>query len=248
MSPSRLVERLPIQLSLADEIVSVRVRESRRRRSIRIGIGPNRPLEVIVPAGTSDRSVRRALEQNRGWISQRLRSTRAVANRPSRLGLDRPGVVHLNGEVVPVARRGGRAIARLDGDRLLVGGSEPEAAAAVERWYRREAGARIADRVRMHEPAIGVRATTISIRDPRSRWGSCSTRGTLSFSWRLLLAPAEVLDYVVVHELCHLVHPNHSRAFWEAVERHFPARRQASAWLHEHGYELHRYDPCIAVA
>ncbi len=248
MSPSRLVERLPIELSLPDEVVSVRVRESRRRRSIRIGIGPNRPLEVIVPAGTSDRSVRKALDQNREWISQRLRSVRAVANRPSRLGLDRPGVVHLNGEAMPVARRGGRAIARLDGGRLLVGGSNAEAAAAIERWYRREAGARIADRARLHEPAIGVRATTISIRDPRSRWGSCSSRGTLSFSWRLLLAPAEVLDYVVVHELCHLIQPNHSRAFWDLVETHFPARKQASGWLHEFGHELHRYDPCTAVA
>lgn len=248
MSTSRLVERLPIQLSLADEVVSVRVRESKRRRSIRIGIGPDRPLEVIVPAGTSDRSVRRALEQNRGWISQKLRSTRAVANRPSQLGLDRPGVVHLNGDVVPVARRSGRAIARLDGERLLVGGSDADAAAAIRRWYRREAGARIADRARVHESAIGVHATTISIRDPRSRWGSCSGRGTLSFSWRLLLAPAEVLDYVVVHELCHLVQPNHSRAFWDVVETHFPARRQATAWLHQHGHELHRYDPCTAVA
>ena len=179
----------------------MRVRESKRRRSIRIGIGPNRPLEVIVPAGTSDRSVRKALEQNRVWISQRLRSAHAVANRPSRLGLDRPGVVHLNGGVVPVERGRGRAIARLDGERLLVGGSNTEAAAAIERWYRREAGTRIADRARAHEPAIGVRATAISIRDPRSRWGSCSSRGTLSFSWRLLLAPAGVLDYVVVHEL-----------------------------------------------
>ena len=175
MSTSRLVERLPIQLSLADEVVSVRVRESKRRRSIRIGIGPDRPLEVIVPAGTSDRSVRRALEQNRGWISQKLRSTRAVANRPSQLGLDRPGVVHLNGDVVPVARRSGRAIARLDGERLLVGGSDAAAADAIERWYRREASLRIADRAHVPQRAIGVHATAISIRDPRSRWGSCSS-------------------------------------------------------------------------
>ncbi len=201
----------------------MRVRESSRRRGgMRIGVGPNRPLEVIVPTGTSDRSIRKVLEQNRDWIDRRLRSVRAVAEQPSVLGLDRPGVVHLNGQTVPVVRRAGRASARLTAGRLVVGGSAAAAAAAVERWYRREAGERIAASVRLWEPVIGVSATTISIRDPSSRWGSCSSRGTLSFSWRLLLAPADILEYVVVHELCHLLQPNHSRAFWALVEQFHP--------------------------
>lgn len=225
----------------------MRVRESRRRRSIRIGVGPGRPLEVIVPSGMSDRSVRKVLDRNRGWIQERLRSARVVANQPSRLGLDEPGVVHLNGTTVPVLRRAGRASARLHEGRLIAGGSDDDAVAAVARWYRREAGARIDDRVEAHRTAIAVTPKAISIRDPRSRWGSCSSSGTLSFSWRLLLAPIDILDYVVIHELCHLHQPNHSRAFWDLVETHFPHRKAASAWLHEYGYELHRYDPALAV-
>ena len=86
--------------------------------------------------------------------------------------------------------------------------------------------------------ALGVRWSRIEIRDQRSRWGSCSTRGTLSFNWRLVLAPFEVLDYVVVHELCHLREANHSRRFWKLVESRRPDGRRQRDWLHEHGPEL----------
>lgn len=78
----------------------------------------------------------------------------------------------------------------------------------------------------------------ITIRDQKTRWGSCSARGTLSFNWRLMLAPPAILDYVVVHELCHLTHMNHSTAFWQAVESVYPDYRSARKWLKEHGQEL----------
>ena len=92
-------------------------------------------------------------------------------------------------------------------------------------------------------PTIGVKPERIQIRDQRSRWGSCSTRGTLSFNWRLVLAPFEVLDYVVVHELCHLREPNHSRRFWKLVEQRRPDWRAQRDWLHEHGPELLAFRP-----
>jgi predicted metal-dependent hydrolase len=91
--------------------------------------------------------------------------------------------------------------------------------------------------------ALGVRYERIQIRDQRSRWGSCSTRGTLSFNWRLVLAPYEVLDYVVVHELCHLREANHSRRFWSLVESRRPGWRRQRDWLHEHGPELLAFRP-----
>jgi predicted metal-dependent hydrolase len=92
-------------------------------------------------------------------------------------------------------------------------------------------------------PYIGVTPKRIQIRDQRSRWGSCSTRGTLSFNWRLVLAPFDVLDYVVVHELCHLREPNHSRRFWRLVEQRRPEWRAQRDWLHEHGPELLAFRP-----
>ena len=90
---------------------------------------------------------------------------------------------------------------------------------------------------------IGVAYQRIRIGGQRTLWGSCSAHGTLSFNWRLVLAPFQVLDYVVVHELCHLRVPNHSRQFWGLVERHRPQWRSQRDWLHEHGPELLAFTP-----
>jgi predicted metal-dependent hydrolase len=87
-------------------------------------------------------------------------------------------------------------------------------------------------------PALGVDCRRVAIRDQRTRWGSCSPRGTLSFNWRLAIAPFEVLDYVVVHELCHLREPNHSSRFWDLVTARRPGWRQQREWLRDYGPEL----------
>jgi len=90
---------------------------------------------------------------------------------------------------------------------------------------------------------LDVEVSRVTIRDQRTRWGSCSAAGTLSFNWRLVLAPFEVLDYVVVHELCHLREANHSRRFWRLVESRRPDWREQRAWLNEHGPELLAFRP-----
>jgi predicted metal-dependent hydrolase len=110
---------------------------------------------------------------------------------------------------------------------------------------RREARERITLIAQSEAMALGVRYTRITLRDQRSRWGSCSANGALSFNWRLVLAPHDVLDYVVVHEVCHLVELNHGRAFWRLVERRRPAFRESKAWLDTHGWEILAYRPPV---
>lgn len=113
----------------------------------------------------------------------------------------------------------------------------------TEREGRRLARPLIAETAPFEADRLGVRYRRIAVRDTRSQWGSCSTNGSLSFSWRLVLAPREVLDYVVVHELCHLRHHDHSRAFWALVARQRPTYHAEKRWLDDHGWELLAYRP-----
>lgn len=110
--------------------------------------------------------------------------------------------------------------------------------AALEKRYIAAAKEYFPKRVSCFAPITGGTYTRITIRDQKTRWGSCSARGTLSFNWRLMLAPPAVLDYVVVHELCHLTHMDHSKAFWSLVESACPDYRTYRKWLKEHGQEL----------
>ena len=103
---------------------------------------------------------------------------------------------------------------------------------------RRLARARVTEVAEREAAVLGVTYGRIAIRDQRTRWGSCSTRGTLSFNWRLVLAPAAVLEYVVVHELCHLREPNHSPRFWALLQSRVPAWRAHAAWLRRYGPTL----------
>jgi predicted metal-dependent hydrolase len=116
----------------------------------------------------------------------------------------------------------------------------------TEAQGRREARERITMIAQSEAMALGVRYTRITLRDQRSRWGSCSANGALSFNWRLVLAPHDVLDYVVVHEVCHLVEHNHGDSFWKLVERRRAAYRESKRWLDAHGWEILAYRPPVA--
>jgi predicted metal-dependent hydrolase len=111
----------------------------------------------------------------------------------------------------------------------------------VKDFLKREARRDLALSVRRYAEVLGVKFTRISVRDQSSRWGSCTSDGVLSFSWRLILAPPFVLDYLAAHEVAHLVEMNHSARFWRVVARICPETDRAKAWLHAHGNELHRY-------
>ncbi len=114
----------------------------------------------------------------------------------------------------------------------------PAQRAALTQRYIAAAKEYFPKRAAYFQQFTGGTYNRITIRDQKTRWGSCSAKGTLSFNWRLMLAPPSILDYVVVHELCHLTHMNHSSAFWQAVEKVCPDYRTARKWLKDHGQEL----------
>lgn len=240
----QLQDRAPRPFHIDDEVIDVRVRESARSRHTRIIVGARRPLEVIVPSGAKDVDIDRFLEEKRRWIERNVAAAREIAAGSARLGLQ--GAIWLAGERLAVARCDGeRSLAVVSDRRLVVSGPDEGTAGAIERWYRREARTRIEAVAGREAPRLAVEYRSIGIRDQRTRWGSCSRRGNLSFSWRLIVAPQEVLEYVVVHELCHLREHNHAKAFWRLLTASRPSWQAEARWLREHGLELHEYRPCL---
>ena len=104
--------------------------------------------------------------------------------------------------------------------------------------YRRQAKQVFPERIHYYEPLLGVQASGIRIKDQKTRWGSCSSKGNINLNWRLILAPKEVMYYVIIHELCHLREMNHSQAFWKLVESICPDYRDHRQWLKDHGDQL----------
>ncbi|MSX01830.1 MAG: DUF45 domain-containing protein [Actinobacteria bacterium] len=210
------------------------VRRSARARRVRVRIDPDGSLLVTLPSSADEREAAEAVAQLEDWIASRrrkLREAHSVVARPS-------GTLPHLGELLTVVREPGRSRAHRDGERLLVPADERREA-AVERWYRRSARAEVLLRLEPALEALGVQAGPISIRDQRTRWGSCSSSGALAFNWRLLLGPPELLDYVVWHEACHLVVLDHSERFWRLLESYRPDYRSPRDWLRRNGAALH---------
>lgn len=176
---------------------------------------------IVLPMRASEREAEDLFHRHRGWIErQRVRlETRRIslATRPS---LAAGRVLIING-VAQILRANGA-----------------DERAALERRLRRQARTVISERTQIRASELGVEVRAIQIRDQTSRWGSASRRGTLSFSWRLILCPPETLDYVVVHELAHLRYAGHGIRFWRLVERHFGDPREPRRWLREHHEEV----------
>ena len=127
------------------------------------------------------------------------------------------------------------------GDEILVAGRPEHLQRRLADWLKKQARKEISERAHAKAKEIDKKITRISIRDTKSRWGSCGVGGTLNFSWRLVLAPEFVLEYVVAHEVAHLVHHNHSDWFWALTERLCDRMDGARDWLNAFGHDLHRY-------
>jgi predicted metal-dependent hydrolase len=210
-----------------------RVRRSDRARRVRVSVDALGEVEVVLPRRSPERAAAAAVVELRPWIERRLAAASAVREAIAARGAAVPYL----GRDLELRPEAGRTRVHRRGDVLLVPGDE-RAPAAIERWYRRAAAHEIAPRLDAAVGALGTRYSTLTIRSQRTRWGSCSTSGAMSFNWRLLLAPEPVLDYVVWHEACHLRVMDHSSSFWTLVRQHCPAYEDHRRWLRRHGATL----------
>jgi predicted metal-dependent hydrolase len=209
-----------------------RVRRSPRARRVRVSVDGTGEVEVVLPKRAPERAAAQAVRELTPWIERRRRTlARAAAE------LARPeGTVPFLGQELRLVPQPGRERVHRRGDELLV--PKRDAAAAIERWYRRQARAEIAPRLDAATARAGTSYTGLTIRGQKTRWASCSTTGHMSFNWRLLLAPEAVLDYVVEHEVCHLERMDHSPRFWALLESRVPDWREHARWLRRYGPTL----------
>ena len=201
------------------------VRRSARARRVRVAVHGHDDVEVVLPASASERAAAAAVRELAPWIRRRLAEARSARTAAAR----RPGMVPYLDEELRLVAEPGRTRVHRRGARLLVPGDD--AAAALERWYRRAARREIEPRLDRATRATGTCYSELTIRGQRTRWASCSAAGRMSFNWRLLLAPAAVLDYVVWHEVCHLEVMDHSPRFWSLLQTRWPSYREQRDWL-----------------
>lgn len=215
--------------------IDYRVRRSDRARRVRVRVDPAHGVEVVLPRRAAEREAAAAIRELRPWIERRLgeiaRTRAAVAARGA-------SVPYLGVALALVPEAGRTRVYRRGGTLLVPGGEGLDHRPALERWFRRRARAEIAPRLDAATAAVGARYGGLTIRGQRTRWASCSASGAMSFNWRLLLAPAPVLDYVVWHEVCHLELMDHSPRFWALLAERCPDYRAHAAWLRRHGATL----------
>ena len=234
------------------------LRRSPRARRLRVVIHPERGVVVTLPAaarlsrGNTDRVIREFLGQREPWLRRHLDHQAATQARlEARPTLEDGrlvpylGMPHRVRVVAAPARARASRVSRVGGD----GGDEllvevgprdgRDAADILEAWFRERARVALTAAVERHAVALSVSPSAIAIRDTTSRWGSCSRRGALSFSWRLVLAPPGALDSVAAHEACHLRVFGHGPKFWALLETRVPDYVAWRRWLKRHAPELH---------
>lgn len=224
-----------------DAPVEVRRHPSARRMTLRVS-RTKRAVIVTVPMQCDLDDASRFLNRHLDWVRDRL------GNLPLPVPFEDGMVVPLRGALHAVSFTGDAKSRHLvdhgedgTGAILRVHGSPKQAGRYLKAWLFEQARRDLDASVLAHARQLGLRPKRIAIRDQSSRWGSCSTTGVLSFSWRLVLAPPLILDYVAAHEVAHLAQMNHGPKFWALVRETMPRLDEAKLWLLHYGTELHRY-------
>ena len=242
---------------MAGPLPEYTLRRSPRSRHLRVTIDPVQGLVVTVPPETRrgwahpEPTIEGFLRERESWVRRHLeRHARERAQLAARGGLRDGGTIRYRGELhrlrfaaAPDARRSSVARVGADGGDELVVRLAPAdrrpVATVLEAWFRDGARTAIDAAIATHAPALEVRPAAVTVRDQKSRWGSASRKRRLSFSWRLVLAPPEALETVVVHELAHLRVFGHGPRFWEVVASRRSDHAIWRRWLRQHSYELH---------
>lgn len=232
---ARASERLSI--AAASGRISVVIKRNSRAKRLILRVDESLGLPILtLPSRISIVQGERFLRDHLEWLEEKLRRLSPAA--PFSDG----GVFPLRGTPCRIRARRGRGLVTLErggeGLMLSVPGDPEFLTRRVTEWLRREARRDLERAIARHSEALGRKPGGLRIADPKSRWGSCSAKGVLTFSWRLVLAPPRVLDYLAAHEVAHLREMNHGQKFWTLVEKLDPDYEIARAWLNKSGVAL----------
>ena len=210
-----------------------------RRKTASIYIERDGKVSVLVPEKLTARQVDDILESKRKWIYQSLAEWQDLnANRIQRDYVNGEGFLYLGRTYrLKLVSDLPEPLMLKDGYFCLraTKGSAPDADAVFREFYRVKGATRIPPRVAYFQAKMGVKSKSIKIMELKHRWASCTTNGNLNFHWKCMMAPLTIIDYIVVHELAHLIHANHSTAFWNVVDQVMPDFQDRKNWLRDHG-------------
>lgn len=208
-----------------------------KRRTIALIVERDGSVTVRAPLKMSAKLIEEFVEKNANWVENKRVEVQSLQSEQTRQYL--PGEQFLFRGRPYALEIVGNTDKKLElADSFRLSESERHNAEAIFRiWYRTQAAKIIGERVAYFAKQFGLDVNHVRITSARTRWGSCSAKGTLSFSWRLLMTPPDVIDYVVVHELAHTIHHNHSKRFWKLVERWMPEYKQRKRLLKQYGQE-----------
>jgi len=224
-----------------DKDLSIEVVRTKRRKTASIKVIDG-AVQAIVPDQLSDGRVEALIQKRTPWIRKKLREqSQEVTPRPKEY-VSGESFTYLGRNYRLKVSRGTDREVKLKGGYLEVGlPKKPKVGdirTALVEWYEEHALERLTEKTNRYAGIMGVSPNSISVRDYKSRWGSCSSKGEISYNWRIIIAPHPIVDYVVVHELCHLKHPNHSPAYWKSVKREVSDYEVCRQWLKEHARDL----------
>ena len=228
------------QIQLSNEIPVPKLLRS-GRRSISLEIRPDGQFIVRAPRFATEEMIREFISSKRKWIDKTYSRTHEQirSNRPKEF-VESERFLYLGNEY-PLHIAGDMYGKLLFEDKFILNAKYLSMARTLfERWYREEAFMLFTLRSKFYAASMGVRYNSITLSGAKHRWGSCYPGGKLRFNWRLIMAPREIIDYVVVHELAHIREPNHSRRFWAVVESWCPDQKQSRRWLRQNASWLQR--------
>ena len=227
---------MPEAIRIGEPAIEVRLRRNARARRMVLRVATSgRVPTLTLPPGVPVAHARAFLADHEGWLRRHLSAGAA------RVPVGEGSVLPFGDGTLTLRRQPGRGILR-SGEVLAIGGPAAALGPRAAAWMREQARAACVAGADRHAAALGLRPGRITLRDPRSRWGSCTAEGDLMFSWRLVMAPPAVLDYVVAHEVAHLAELNHSPRFWAVVRRLCPGVDAWRDWLRRNGASLHHHD------